>query len=67
MGAVYIADFLYDTTSTNISGTGSVYVNIGYQSANGDVLSPAPIWNPNASEDVRSWQSYSNIVIEEIA
>lgn len=67
MGAIWVADFLYDTTSTNISGTGSVYVNLGYQSADAGGLHPAPIWNPNASEDTRSWQSASNIIIQEIA
>ena len=66
MGAMYIGDFLYNTTSTNISGTGTVYVSFGYQSASGS-LHPAPVWNPNTNEDDRSWQSISNCIVQEIA
>ena len=66
MGAIYTSDFVYDTTGTNISGTGTVYVSIGYDSADGGTLSPAPMWNPNASDQSRSWQSISNIVINEV-
>jgi hypothetical protein len=65
-GAMYTADFLYDTTGTNVSGTGSVYVSIGYNSANAGTIRPAPIWNPNAVEDARGHQSISTIIIDEI-
>lgn len=67
MGAFVIGNFLYDTTGTNIAAAGSVYVDIGYDSADsGSTWRPAPIWNPNASEDPRGRQSFSTIVITEI-
>jgi hypothetical protein len=67
MGAIWVADFLYDTTGSNISGTGVVYISLGYQSGDSGTIHPAPIWNPNTSEDSRSWQSGSNILVQEIA
>ena len=68
MGANLFANFLYDTTGTNISGTGTISVTIGYHSGTGSsAMRPAPIWNPNSSEDNRSRQSISNLIIEELA
>ena len=66
MGAFVIGNFLYDTTGTNISGATTVYVSIGYDSASSGTWRPAPIWNPNASEDARGRQSISSLVITEI-
>ena len=68
MGAMLIGNFLYDTTGTNISAAGTIYWQIGYHSATtSSAMRPAPIWNPNSSEDNRSHQSISNILFEEIA
>ena len=67
MGGNLIANFLYDTTGTNIATSGTVYWQIGYDSASGDSLRPAPIWNPNSSENNRSHQTVSALLIEEIA
>jgi hypothetical protein len=66
MGAFIIGNFLYDSASTNIAAAGSVYIDIGYDSASGDTWRPAPIWNPSASEDARGRQSFSTIVVTEI-
>jgi len=67
MGAVLTGNFLYDSTGTNISGTGTIYVSIGYHCFNASsTIRPAPIWNPNVNEDSRARQSISNIVIEEL-
>ena len=65
MGAGYFADFVYDTTSTNISGAETVYIRIGFHSAAGN-LHPASVWNPNASDESRSWQSVSYITVTEV-
>jgi|TARA_R100000149_G_C5848305_1_gene117906 hypothetical protein len=65
MGANLIGDFLYDTSGTNISGTGTIYCTIGYHPAQGG-MRPSIIWNPNSNEDNRSRQSISTVVIEEI-
>ena len=63
-----IGNFLYDTTGTNISAAGTIYWQIGFQSNHSsNTLRPAPIWNPNSSEDNRARQSISNILFEEIA
>ena len=68
MGAMLIGNFLYDTTGTNISAAGTIYWQIGYHSATtSSTMRPAPIWNPNSSEDNRARQSISNILFEEIA
>ena len=67
MGAMLIGNFLYDTTGTNISAAGTVYWQIGWNSASSGSLRPAPIWNPNSNEDNRSHQTISNILFEEIA
>jgi len=65
MGANIFGDFIYDTASTNISGTGTIYVRIGWHSAAG-VLHPFAVWNPNASDEARSRQTVSNCVITEL-
>ena len=53
MGAVLIGNFLYDTTGTNIAAAGTIYWQIGYHSATtSSSMRPAPIWNPNSSEDL---------------
>ena len=67
MGAMLIGNFLYDTTGTNIAAAGTIYWQIGYNSNANSNIRPAPIWNPNSSEDNRSHQSISNLLIEEIA
>jgi len=67
MGAMLIGNFLYDSTGTNISAAGTVYFQIGYHAAGSSSIRPAPIWNPNVSEDNRSRQSISNMLFEEIA
>ena len=64
-GANLIGHFLYDTTSTNISGTGTIYVTIGYHSARSSIH-PFEVWNPNSNEDGRSRQSTSYVVITEL-
>ena len=65
MGANIFGDFIYDTASTNISGTGTIYVRIGWHSAAGG-LHPFSVWNPNASDESRSRQTVSNCVITEL-
>ena len=65
MGANLIGNFLYDTSGTNISGTGTIYCTIGYHPSSGG-MRPSTIWNPNSNEDSRSRQSISTVVIEEI-
>ena len=67
MGAMLIGNFLYDTTGTNISAAGTVYVQIGYDSASSSSLRPSIIWNPNVSDDNRARQTISNLLIEELA
>jgi hypothetical protein len=64
MGAILTGEFLYDTTSTNISGTGAIYITVGYHSAGGG-MQPSPIWNPNATDDARSRQSISTLIVQE--
>jgi hypothetical protein len=64
-GANLIGHFLYDTTSTNISGTGTIYITLGYHSA-GSSIHPFSVWNPNSSEDTRSRQTTSYVVITEL-
>ena len=66
MGAILTANFLYDSTGTNISGTGTIYVSIGYDCVGSGTVRPSIIWNPNSNEDNRARQSISNIVIEEL-
>lgn len=67
MGAMLLGNWLYDTTGTNISAAGTIYVHIGYDSQNNSSnIQPAPIWNPNASEDNRGNQSISNFLVQEI-
>jgi hypothetical protein len=67
MGANIFGDFIYDTASTNISGTGTIYVRIGWHSANGSsVCHPFAVWNPNATDENRSRQTVSNCVITEL-
>ena len=64
MGGMLTGEFLYDTTGTNISGTGAIYITIGWHSASSG-MQPAPIWNPNATEDARSRQSISTLIVQE--
>lgn len=67
MGAMILGNFYYGTSGTNISaGNITVYGTFGYHPATGS-MRPAPIWNPNASDDNRSRQTISTVVIEEIA
>ena len=66
MGAMLLGNFLYDTTGTNISAAGVIYVHIGYDSQSGNNIRPAPIWNPNTNENSRSNQAISNFVVQEI-
>ena len=65
-GANLIGHFLHDTTSTNISGTGTIYITLGYHSGNNSAVHPFAVWNPNTSEDNRSRQSVSYVVITEL-
>lgn len=65
-GANLIGNFLYDTASTNISGTGTVYITLGYKSNSGGSIHPFDVWNPNSSEDARSRQTTSYVVITEL-
>ena len=64
MGAILTGEFLYDTTSTNISGTGAIYITVGWHSG-GSGMQPSPVWNPNATEDARSRQSISTLIVQE--
>ena len=66
MGAGYLANFVYDSTGTNISGTGNVYISIGYKAADAGTLHPSSVWNPNASDQSRSSQSVSYITVTEV-
>ena len=65
-GANLIGNFLYDTTGSNISGTGTVYISIGYDSANSSAVHPFAVWNPNSNEDARSRQAVSYLVVTEL-
>jgi len=65
-GANLIGNFIYDTTGSNISGTGAVYISIGYHSANASAVHPFEVWNPNTNEDGRSRQSISYLVVTEL-
>ena len=65
-GSNLIGNFLYDTTSTNISGTGSIYITLGYDSNNASAVHPFEVWNPNSNEDARSRQTTSYVVITEL-
>jgi len=53
--------------SYTTSATGNLAVSIGWTTANSSSKSPGNIWNPNASDDGRSQQHTSDLMIIEVA
>ena len=55
----------YDSTSTNISGTGTIYMRNYVSSASGSTVSGFKVYNPKSSDDARGFDTYSYITITE--